>query len=132
MKLSDIKGERTLEVIAEIIDPICNIGQDKEASAVFRRERLPKGSTAKDFLVQKIRKSVPVLLKKHKKDLIVILAALEGVSPKKYTESLNAVKLITDWVELLTDEVFVSLFISAPPRSGAADSGSARENTEGT
>ena len=28
MKLSDIKGERTLDVIADIIDPIANIAED--------------------------------------------------------------------------------------------------------
>ena len=38
MKLSDVKGERTIEVIAEIIDPIANIAEDEEASAMFKRE----------------------------------------------------------------------------------------------
>lgn len=32
MKLSDIKGERTLEVIADIINPIANIAEDETAS----------------------------------------------------------------------------------------------------
>lgn len=48
MKLSDIKGDRTLEVIAEIIDPIANIVEDDTASAMFRREKLPEGVTAKN------------------------------------------------------------------------------------
>ena len=51
MRLSDIKGDRTLEVIAEIIDPIANIAEDEEASAMFKREKLPDGMTAKKFLM---------------------------------------------------------------------------------
>ena len=30
MKLSDIKGDRVLDVIADIIDPIANMVQDKD------------------------------------------------------------------------------------------------------
>ena len=95
MKLSDIKGDRTLEVIAEIIDPIANIVEDDTASAMFRREKLPDGVTAKKFLLQRARKSLPVLLK--------------------------------DCTDLLTDETFSALFISAQSEK---QSGSAPENTE--
>ena len=40
MKLSDIKGERTLDVIAEIIDPVANIAEDKAASDLFQKKNL--------------------------------------------------------------------------------------------
>ena len=73
MRLSDIKGDRTLEVIAEIIDPIANIAEDEEASAMFKREKLPDGITANKFLMKRVRKSLPVLLKGHKADIILIL-----------------------------------------------------------
>ena len=43
MRLSDVKGERTLDVIADIIDPIANIAEDKEASELFTRKKLPDG-----------------------------------------------------------------------------------------
>lgn len=127
MRLSDIKGERTLEVIADIIDPIANIAEDEEASALFKREKLPEGMTAKKFLLQRARKSAPALLKGHKEDIISILAAIEGTTPDEYAGALNLVKLIKDTVDLLTDEAFGALFISA--QSGIS-SGSALENTE--
>ena len=73
MRLSDIKGDRTLEVIADIIDPIANIAEDEEASAMFKREKLPDGITANKFLMKRVRKSLPVLLKGHKADIILIL-----------------------------------------------------------
>ena len=127
MRLSDIKGDRTLEVIAEIIDPVANIAEDEEASAMFKREKLPEGMTAKKFLMNRVRKSLPVLLKGHKADIIAILSAIEGVSAEEYNGSLNLMKLINDCTDLLTDEAFGELFISA--QSGTS-SGSAQENTE--
>lgn len=126
MKLSDIKGERTLDVIADIIDPIANIAEDEEASALFRKEKLPKGMTKKTFLLQRARKAVPALLKGHKGDIIAILSAIEGTTKEEYTASLNLVKLTKDAVELIRDEAFMTLFISA--QTGGS-SGSAPENT---
>lgn len=127
MRLSDIKGDRTLEVIAEIIDPIANIEEDEEASAMFKREKLPDGMTAKKFLMKRVRKSLPVLLKGHKADIIAILSAIEGVSAEEYAGALNLVKLVKDCTDLLTDEVFMELFISAQSET---NSGSAQEIIE--
>ena len=50
MRLSDIQGERVFDVIADIIDPIANIAEDNAASALFKREKLPEGMTAKEFM----------------------------------------------------------------------------------
>ena len=127
MRLSDIKGDRTLEVIAEIIDPIANIAEDEEASAMSKREKLPDGMTAKKFLMKRVRKTLPVLLKGHKADIIAILSAIEGVSAEEYAGALNLVKLVKDCTELLTDEAFMELFISAQSEN---NSGSARESIE--
>lgn len=128
MRLSDIQGERVFDVIADIIDPIANIAEDEQASAMFKRERLPEGMTAKAFLIQRARKSLPALFKGHKGDIIAILAAIGGVSEEQYKRELNPIKLMRDATELLTDEAFGALFLSA--QSGKA-SGSAQENTEG-
>ena len=128
MRLSDIQGERVFDVIADIIDPIANIAEDEQASAMFRREKLPEGMTAKEFMTQRARKALPALLKGHKGDIIAILAAIEGVSEEQYKSELNLIKLMQDATELLSDEAFSVLFISA--QSGKS-SGSAQENTEG-
>ena len=127
MRLSEIKGERTLEVIADLIDPIANIAEDKEASALFKKERPPKGTDAKAFVVSRLRKGLPKLLKGHKSDIVAILATLEGVSKEEYSASLTLHRLMKDCTELLTDEAFASLFISA--QSGDL-SGSASESIE--
>ena len=126
MRLSDIQGERVFDVIADIIDPIANIAEDDAASALFKREKLPNGMTAKSFLLERARKAVPALLKGHKSDIITVLATIEGVSSDDYRASLTLAKLMQDTAELLTDEAFGELFISA--QSGTS-SGSAQENT---
>ena len=126
MRLSDIKGDRVFDVIADIIDPIANIASDETASALFKREKLPEGMTAKAFLMERARKAIPALLKGHKSDIITVLATIEGTSADDYRTSLTLAKLMQDTAELLTDEAFGGLFISA--QSGAS-SGSAQENT---
>ena len=125
MRLSDIKGDRVFDVIADIIDPIANIASDETASALFKREKLPEGMTAKEFLLERARKAVPALLKGHKSDIITVLATIECVSTEDYRASLTLAKLMQDAAELLTDEAFGELFISA--KSGTS-SGSARES----
>lgn len=131
MRLSDVKGDRTLDVIADIIEPIANIAEDDDAAALFKREKLPEGITAKMFLIRRAKKAVPALLKGHKDDIITILATIEGVEPKTYKGSLNLVKLVKDCVDLLTDEAFGALFISAQSAEEGNSSGSAQENTKG-
>ena len=126
MRLSDIKGDRVFDVIADIIDPIANIASDETASAIFKREKLQEGMTAQAFLMERARKAVPALLKGHKSDIITVLATIEGTSADDYRASLTLAKLMQDTAELLTDEAFCELFISA--QSGAS-SGSAQENT---
>ena len=125
MKLSDIKGERTFDVIADVIAPITNIAVDKEAAALLGKKKVPDGMEPRVFLAERIKKSLPVLLKDHKRDVISIMAAIEGVSEREYAQSLTLVKLTKDCIELMTDEAFVQLFTSAQSEDS---SGSAPEN----
>lgn len=113
MKLSDVKGDRVFDVIADIIEPISNIAEDENAAALFRREKLPNGMTPKGFVLQRVKKSLPALLKGHKDDMISILSTIEGVTAKEYAESLDLLKLAKDFIDLVTDQTFNALFISA-------------------
>lgn len=128
MKLSEIKGERTFDVIADLIDPIANIAEDKAAADLFRREKLPEGQTVKSFLLKRVKKALPPLLKRRKGDFLIILATIEGKTLEEYSASLDMAKLLQDVAGLITDEVFRELFISA---QSVTASGSAQENTEG-
>ena len=127
MKLSDVRGERTLDVIAEIIEPIANIAEDNIASDIFKRKKLPEGMTAKQFALQRIKNSIPALIRNHKSDIVTVLSTIEGISKEEYSESLNLAKLTKDILDLLTDEEFMAFFTSAQSDSDNS-SGNAPEN----
>lgn len=105
MRLSEIRGERVFDVIADIIEPACNIAQDKEAASLFDRSEVrPDDMGQAEFALSKVRKAVPKLMRSHKDDLIAILSAIEGTSPEEYREGLTMPKLIQGVYEILTDE----------------------------
>ena len=129
MKLSDVRGERTLDVIAEIIEPIANIAEDNIASDIFKRKKLPEGMTAKQFALQRIKNSIPALIRNHKNDIVTVLSTIEGISQEEYSESLNLAKLTKDILDLLTDDEFMAFFTSAQSDSNNS-SGYVSENIE--
>jgi len=104
MKLSDIKGDRVFDVIADIIDPIYNIATDEKASAIFRRKDRPEGVDPKAYLAERVKTSLPSLLKTHKADLVAIMAAINGVDPDEYRESLTMSGLLNGLYDIFTDE----------------------------
>ena len=110
MKLSEIKGERVFDVIAEVIDPIVSIAQDKEAAELFAPKQKPKDMEPWDFFLQRVRKSLPKLLKDHRDDFVTIMAAVNDTTPKKYMDGMTLATLLNDVVELITDREFVSFF----------------------
>ena len=110
MKLSDIKGDKVLDVIADIIVPIANIASDEKASEIFSRKPLPQGVTAKEFLVERVKGSIPTLIKNHKDDLITILSAIGDATKEEYSANLTLASILRDFTELLTDEEFLALF----------------------
>lgn len=128
MKLSDIKGDRVLDVIADTIDPIANIAQDKDVAAMFEREAVPDGMKAREFFAERMRKGLPVLLRGHKADIIAIMAAIEGVTPEQYTASLDLPKLFTDVMELVTDDTLLDFLSSSKTEKDAGAPGSASAN----
>ncbi len=120
MRLSDVRGERTFDVIADVIGPIANIASDKEAAELFSKKKPPEGVSPRAFLLERLKRAVPTLLRGHKSDVLDIMAAVVGVPRSEYAEGLDLVKLLRDCVELVTDEAFVTLFISAQSGGSSA------------
>ena len=110
MRLSDIKGERVFDVIADIIDPIVTIAEDKNAAELFQPKELPKGMTPWEFFLQRAKKSIPPLMKDHKAELCKIMATVNGVTVEEYLKDITLAKLLSDLTELLTDREFTSFF----------------------
>ena len=108
MKLSDIKGERAIEVIADLIEPIANIASDKECADLFSVKPVngeDKNVTARKHLVKK----VPLLLKTHKHDVIQVIATIDG----KSVEEMNLFSITAALIGIVQDEALIELFTSA-------------------
>ena len=75
MRLSEIKGVDAIDVLADIIDPVAEILADEEIKKVIA-ENKPKIIIAKTILKQK------------NKEILEILAVLNGEDPKTYKPSL--------------------------------------------
>lgn len=110
MKLSDIKGDACLDVLADITGPIIALAQDEEVKALFSAKGCPEGMTPYEYATERVKTGLPKLVKGHKAEFIQILAALDGKTPEEYGRELTLAKLMADLVELLTDEDFGSFF----------------------
>lgn len=107
MKLSDIRGERVIDVIADIIDPIANIAQDKSCKAIFTAQRGKDPEKARKALSNRVKANLPKLIKTHRDDIVAILATINDVSQDEYRERMTLASVVADVLDLLNDEEFV-------------------------
>lgn len=96
-KLSEIKGEEALDILAEIIVPITDIAQDEEVR--------------KSFDEKNVASAVSVAIKKHKKDIIEIFAKIDGNTYEEELEEVNLLMLPTQILSLLNEPAIESLFL---------------------
>lgn len=116
MKISELKGEQALDVLADILEPVVEILQDKEIMDEARDGATNLG------LVQKI-------LKLHKKEVLQIMAIVDQEDPETYAP--NIFVLPSRLLELFSMPEMKVLFTSQGQKNGGEHSGSAMENTEG-
>lgn len=92
-KLSEIKGEEALDVIAEILVPITAIANDDEVKEGFETN---------------VAKCISIMLKKYKAEVMHILAVVDG----KKVEDLDfdILELTGSLVDLLNEPAVQSLF----------------------
>ena len=115
MKLSEIQGEKAIEVIAELIDPLTAIALDKNIKSLFEI-KVKEGETAEEAAVKKIKAKVPFLLKEHKKEFAQIIGILEGKDPEK----LNILEIVKGIMEMISDKALMQLFSFALLKEEAA------------
>ena len=110
MRLSDFKGEKAVDILADMMNPASVIFKDEEVKKMFT-----KGSTYMDI--------GGYILKDHKSEILDIYEILMH-EPK---ENANPIKLIQLVMDIIEDDELTSLFTS---QSQLMSSGSATENTE--
>ena len=94
-KLSEIKGEEALDVLAEIIEPAAEIFTDENVKNALKVEN-NKAKAAK------------IILKDHNKAVLTLMAALEGVPAEEYQPTLFALPSLI--LGVLNDPELQSLF----------------------
>ena len=113
-KLSDIKGEEALDVLAELIEPAAEIFADPKIERTIKKKGSKKLDVAK------------IIIKNHKKSILHIMAVIDGEDPKKYSPSLIDIPMKI--IEILNDPVFSDFFVSQGQEQESAYSGSATES----
>lgn len=103
MKLSDIKGDRLFDLMAEITEPLCEIASDDALMQGIGADS-EQGEGTRAYAIRKVRSIVPRLMKDHRQSLVRVLAALKGVTPCEYLEGLTLASLLEDVYDMLNDE----------------------------
>ena len=102
MKLAELKGERAIEVIADLIAPIANIANDQENLQLFHIKK-KEGETDREAGMRDLTEKVPLLLRSHKKDILAILCAVNGSDP----EDLSLLDIFQGTADLINDQDFM-------------------------
>lgn len=116
MKLSEFKGEKAIEVFADLLEPVSEILADEEIYKSIQNG-LPQ-----IVVIKKV-------MKKHPKAVITLLAVLDDEDPETYEVGFTTIPI--KLMELMSDEALVDLFTSQGRKEDETVSGSAMENTEG-
>lgn len=112
--MAERTNEEALDLFADLLEPVSIILADKEVVESVRR-RQPRVRTA------------ATAIRNHKREVITILALLEGIPVEEYR--VNLLELPLKLVRLLNKPEVSELFIGAGKKIDAASSGSATENT---
>ncbi len=115
-KLSEIKGEAALDVLADILEPASEIMTDKEVVSLARSGKRIK--------------AVSMTIKRHKRAVTEILAIMDGENPETYEPRLATLPI--KLLELFNDPDIIQVFSLQSPNVDGITSGSAMENTKAT
>ena len=123
MKLSEIRGEAAIDVIADIFDPVTEIMADEEIKKMYQMKPRPH-----TLLIAQ------AILKRQKKAILEILAYLNNEDPKTFKPSLIElpVMLVNLINEVESHEELASLFQSQPQKMASVSFGAVTPTTEET
>lgn len=96
MKLAEMDNERALDAFAEILDPMAEIFTDAEL-----RKAVDENKSYMSI--------IQLAIKKHKKEIIEILATMEGVPVEEY--KCNIFTLPLKLMQIIKDEELAEFFM---------------------
>lgn len=102
-KISDYKGEDALDLLADILEPATMILADPAIKAAFSRSKI---------------EAVKVAIKKHKHEVLEILARMDGVTVEEL--DCNVMTLPARLLEILSDKQLMAFFTDAAQTNNTA------------
>lgn len=111
-KLSEYKNEDALDLLADIMEPVAYIFADKEFVKKAQENKLS---------------AIKHVMKKHSKNILSIIARLEGVPVEEYKCTIFSLSLAI--MNLFNDPELMDFFKSQGLKINNESSGSAMENT---
>ena len=114
MRLSDYRGEKAIDVLADLIEPCAAIFTDADVRKAFESNDKPQ--------------IIAQLLRKHKSNILKVMAIVDGENPETYNPSLPSIPIKI--LELLNDPEIADLFSWQAQKTENASSGSASGNTQ--
>lgn len=112
MNVTELKGEKSLEILADFIDPISEIATDKKFRSLLESD--------------KKLEAVKYLLKSHPKEVLYCMALYNCEDPETYQPNFFALPKIL--LDFFNSPMVADLFTSGDT---VTSSGSPTENTEG-
>lgn len=116
MRLSEFRDEQGVEVVAKLLVPIAKIVSNEKNAKAQKEANEGKGSTL-DF--------VSALLQNNPRDVMDMLAILDGKDPNEY--HCSAATVLVDALHMMSDHELLMLF--GLQRQTLASPGSALETT---
>jgi len=114
MRLSDVRGERTIHVFAELWEPVVTILRSPEIAEMF------SGNGSESDMLDKMQSLVPRLIESNADQVYKVLGAISGKGDG-YAADVDLLTLIKDFGELVTDEAFVDFLASAARSAGVGN-----------
>lgn len=106
MRISEVPGDRALEVMATIAEAVGECSKDEALVGLMRGE----GDAA-----EKAAAVAPALLRGHGEAVYRVLASIEGETPEAYKAGRRLPQVLRDLMDVLTDEELLDFLPSASP-----------------
>lgn len=122
MKLSDLSTDRALDVLCEILPSVNSICIDEELLETLKK-KISKNNdelTRAEMLLigaNKLTEIGLIALKKHRRDVLSILAAINGLEPET-VENQGIIKTMSMLRELAKDQELIAFFRLCAERDG--------------
>lgn len=113
-RLSEYRDEEALDLLADILNPVVEIMQDEKVQKFFDKNSGEKMTVAD---------VVTLVIKAHKKAVMQIMAALEGVPSEEY--HCNIFTLPAQLMQVVNDPDLRAFFALQGQTDSASTSGSA-------